>query len=357
MNGVRIVLTAFTVASWGGLHENVIGACKALHEAGAQVMFIGTEGAVCDAARRLGIPFVIGVDWNTGIAAVRQQAIDWHPDLVFSQPFNSRELGQEISEATGASFVVMFHGIAHDNIHLWHDGLDRLLVTAPSIGAAVEGYSFVPRDKITVIPNGIDDAILERPTIPLSDKLTSPVVAIVGRLSHDKLRMIDGGIAVARTLESDHGIHAQVRVLGDGPRRGDFERRLRAALGADRVAMDGWLDPAEVPGRLGSSLICVSAGRGALQSLAVGTPVYGAGARASVGISGADALEVAADCNFGDYVPAADLNVSVAESLREIMADEPYGHFQKAGRDVVSNGRTQSEVDRRLVSELSAVVN
>jgi glycosyltransferase involved in cell wall biosynthesis len=356
MKGIRVVLTAFTVAHWGGLHENVIASCRALHRAGVQVMFIGTEGAVCDAAREIGLESVIGVDWSGSLASVRRQAVEWQPDLVFSQPFDSRVLGQEISRESGAKFVVMFHGIAHDNIHLWHDELDRLLVTSPSIGAAVERYCFVPEDKITVIPNGVDDAVIERPMTSLPEKLEKPVVTLVGRLSHDKVRMIDGGAGVARALEAVHGRPVTVRVLGDGPNRGEFQARLEARLGRGRVEMLGWVDPREVAGMIGASLVCVSAGRGALQAAAVGTPVYGAGARTDVGLQLADTLEYALDCNFGDYVPSTNIWTPIDEAIAAIRDVDRYTALQDHGREIVRKKYVQSEIDRRLIDVLTSVV-
>lgn len=356
MEGSRVVLTAFTVAHWGGLHENVIASCRALQRAGVQVMFIGTEGPVCDAVRELGLESVIGVDWAGSLASARRQAVEWQPDLVFSQPFDSRVLGQEISRETGAKFVVMLHGIAHDNIHLWHDELDRLLVTSPSIGAAVESYCFVPEDKIAVIPNGVDDAVVARPVMSLTDKLENPVVTLVGRLSHDKVRMIDGGIGVARALKAVHGRPVAVRVLGDGPDRGEFQARLEAGLGRGRVEMLGWVDPHEVAGVLGSSVICVSAGRGALQATAVGTPVYGAGARADVGLQLVDTLEYALDCNFGDYVPPTNIWTPVHEAVAAIRTVDSYGALQDHGREIVRKRYVQSAIDQRLIDVLSSVL-
>ncbi|WP_165362668.1 glycosyltransferase [Promicromonospora panici] len=356
MEGMRVVLTAFTVAHWGGLHENVIASCRALHRAGVRVMFIGTEGAVCDAAREIGLESVIGVDWNGSLSSARRQAIEWQPDLVFSQPFDSRELGQEIRRETGAKFVVMFHGIAHDDIHLWHDELDRLLVTSPSIGAAVEGYCFVPQDKITVLPNGVDDAVVERPLLSLAEKLEIPVVALAGRLSHDKVRMIDGGVAVARALEAVHGRPIAVRVLGDGPDRGEFQARLEAKLGRGRVEMLGWVAPPDVAEILSSSLVCVSAGRGALKATAVGTPVFGAGARADIGLQLIDTLESALECNFGDYVPPTDIWTPVSGATAAIRTADSYRALQDYGREVVRKKYVQSEIDRRLIDVLTSIV-
>lgn len=251
---------------------------------------------------------------------------------------------------------VMFHGFAHDHAQLWHESARHILVTAPTIGDMLSAYCDVPRSKIAVVPNGVRDDLLDLPPVTLHEKLVDPHVVVIGRLNHDKLRMVRRAAEVALRLSDRLETRIRLEFLGDGPLRNDFERELRGHLEGTGERVDytfvGWVSPDEAPARARRALVSVSAGRGALQSLATGTPVAAAGAQHDLGLIGPHDFEMGFESNFGDYAVRRAEPGPQSQLYRLFCDESAYAEWQGEGRALLREGYAQSQIDMVLLRAL-----
>jgi glycosyltransferase involved in cell wall biosynthesis len=117
---------------------------------------------------------------------------------------------------------------------------DRVMVNAEAVGRNVVTAEGAARDRVTVLPNGIDvarvdAAVARRETPPLTSG-RGPVIGTIGRLS-EKKGQADLLEAAARVFE--HVPTARLCLVGDGPLRATLETRA-AELGIrDRVDFTG----------------------------------------------------------------------------------------------------------------------
>ena len=155
-------------------------------------------------------------------------------------------------------------------------------------------------------------------------------IMALGRLSPEK------GFAVlleAMALLRDRGVEAELKIVGDGPTRGDLESQI-AALGlGDRVTWAGELPPAEVSRELAASdIFCMAYFSEGLpisimEAMAVGVPVV------STWIAGIP--ELARDGETALTVPPADAE-ALAQAADRLVGDAVLRtRLARAGRALV----------------------
>ena len=156
--------------------------------------------------------------------------------------------GSKWARATGP--VTLLEAVTRRTIGRWvergvYRHSDHIVAVAEHIADQLVRFG-VPRDKITVIGNGVD---CER-FCPASDKgppdrtARDPVLIYAGRLVHGKnipLLLDAAAILAAR------GRRFRVRILGNGPQRREL-KRAAARLGlTDRVEFPGRVDADKLP--------------------------------------------------------------------------------------------------------------
>lgn len=155
-------------------------------------------------------------------------------------------------------------------------------------------------------------------------------IMALGRLSPEK------GFAVlleALALLRERGLETELRIVGDGPTRGDLERQI-AALGLDgQVTLTGELPPAEVSEELAASdLFCMASFSEGLpisimEAMAVGVPVV------STWIAGIP--ELARHGETALTLPPADAE-ALAVAIGQLAGDEALRlRLARAGRVLV----------------------
>lgn len=352
----RILLPAFTVAEWGGLHENVIHAARALITRGHTVTLAVREGKIAEVGRRIGAEVVV-VDWQDWRATADHVAGLRRHDLVFAQPFKSREFGLRVAEKTGVPFFVMFHGYAHDQVYLWEHRAQRILVTARSLADFLVQYCKIPEQKLWVVPNGVPAVCFEMDRFPLEDKLRGGrgEVVLASRLAHDKRRQFEIVAEIAPALnEARPDVNWEISVYGDGPDRQFAEERLAAAVAGTtvKVGFRGWIDSHDVPAIMNRAVMTIGAGRGAMQSLAVGTPCVAAGARETVGLQSGVDLDAGVLSNFGDYAIGGYQSAPIQAAVSELLEPRRYSAVQAEGHARVESSLRQEMIDELIIAAL-----
>ncbi|RPF26358.1 glycosyltransferase family 4 protein [Georgenia muralis] len=352
----RVLLPAFTVADWGGLHENVIHAAQALIARDHPVTLVVREGKIAEVGRQIGAEVVV-VDWEDWREVANDLARRRRHDLVFAQPFKSREFGLHVAERLGAPLVVMFHGYAHDQAFLWERRAERILVTAESLAHFLVQYCKISEEKVWVVPNGVPEVCFTFDQHSLDEKLRAGRgdVVLASRLAHDKRRQFEILQEIAPALESTRpDVRWGVSIYGDGPDRGFAEDRMAEAVAGTNVQVTfrGWIDSHDVPEIMSRAVLSVGAGRGAMQSLAVGTPCVAAGAREMVGLQHGHDLEAGMLSNFGDYAIGGYQPSPVRSSVAALLDPVRYAEVQKEGRARVYGSLRQTRIDSLLIEAL-----
>lgn len=178
-----------------------------------------------------------------------------------------------VAAAAGKPFAVFFHG--NDATGELRARPDRYAALFRSGAGLVANCEFLaerlaaagaPRERLAVIPNGVDDALAASPpALP-----SSHTVLTVGRLI-EKKGIADSLAAFARARAS---LPAGWRyeIVGDGPLRASLERGARDAGAADVVRFRGFLPRAQTLAAIRSASLLVLASRTAASGDAEGTP-------------------------------------------------------------------------------------
>ena len=203
---------------------------------------------------------------------------------------------------------------------------EKIVCVSQSVAEYCSGHGRLPRQKLVVIPNGID---LEQYPATSAADLTQfgvpadpQVIVSVGRLHAQK--GIDWMLQVAPRILSGLPSH-DLLLVGDGPERGALQD-LAASLGvADRVHFAGWRP--DVPEILAASALLVLPSRWegmpnvVLEAMATGLPV--------VCTQAAGVEELLGPLSDGQTVAVGDAEGFVETVLR--LAGNPI-EAQKVGR-------------------------
>lgn len=355
---MKILIPAYTVAEWGGLHEYVISAAATLLGHGHDVTLILQDGLVADKGEEVGAT-VIRVDWAnwTGVAEDVRNGPRY--DLIFAQPFQSRKFALFVNEVMKTKIVAMFHGFHHDFVYTWQHLVDGFLVTTEQIGDLLIDLCRIEPERVRVAPNGVDMDRFEYPLLGLGEKIQDGHGSIVmaSRIDKDKRSQVVALKYLIKGLfNQESNIQWDVKILGDGPERSRVERELNNFV-ADHpnvtIEMCGWVPADTVPLLLNRAVFSVSAGRGAMQSLAVGTPCLAAGARGIAGLQVGPNLDVGVWSNFADYPIVGREIADLETDLERVLIPEAYSAAQAEGRSRILAERSHQSTSEMMVKALT----
>lgn len=343
----------FNIAAWGGLHENVWYSCSGLKERGWDVTVACRDGRLPEKLRSDGIGVHVVDDWENLRPTVLELAQRrW--DVIHSHPFASRKLALKVARRTGAPVVSTFHGKNLDDVGAWHGRTRGLVAVSRAHAAMLAAVPGVGADRVVVLPNAVRDGLLDDPVPSAADKLGTDEVRVVvaSRLDRDKHALLDCIDAITDVARDRPDRRWVVQVLGDGGTRGDLSSFLddlvRKAPHID-LQFQGWVDSDEVPARLRDATLAVASGRGAVQSLAVGTPVVAFGSQGVYGLQHGTNLDNGLWGNFGGYPLGERASTDVRSDVTRLLADDDfYARTQAAGRIAVRTHLLQSQSDDRL---------
>jgi len=356
----RVLVCAYTVSEWGGLQENVLGTVRSLGERGVPVCVVASSGPISNRLRSCGAE-VVETDWsNDSLGFVSADVRDFGPDLILAQTQRSRELSLLLAHELEVPVFVQFQGYYPDQVSSWKDDVEAFTCVSDGLAALLSGYGQVDPWRITTIPNGVDDWVIDQQVMPIEERVSdgSAHLVIASRLDEDKEQQWVALERVVPLLSSLQDVDWTIRVLGDGGNRSDVESRIaRAVNGSSRTHAEflGWLDQAAVVAEMRRAVMSVGAGRAALTSLAVGTPCVGAGKSSVTGLAEGLGVRLGLWSNFGDYpTNGAELSVEPIEVSvpRLLSSREQYARVQEFSHSLISGTRRQSFVDSQMMSFL-----
>lgn len=356
---MRILIVSQSFAEWGGLQEWVTGLSVNLRNFGHEVGLVTASAEVSDRVSIVGV-HVYELDWLTVSTESVLELVGCEWQVIITTPLKSRAVGISLAEALDVPCIATFHGVYADYVYSWKHRVSKIVPMAPALANMLRSIGGVDNSAMETIPNGIPVRELRTEPLSYDARMQSGVfnIAMACRLEADKF----GTLGVLKSLLPKLqllGFDAfNLILMGDGSERAFFESQLRSLQNAGsrkfRYELAGWVEPEAMFQVMSGSMVTVGGGRAALHSLAGGTPVIGAGARAFVGVSSVRRLQALLDCNFGDYIPGRDL--STYDDL-EIFQDRIA--YEEAGgvyRDLLERNYTEESVASKFAALCSDLV-
>ncbi|MCT2183970.1 glycosyltransferase [Brevibacterium casei] len=341
---MRILIFSYSVAEWGGLQEWVTGLATGLVSAGHRIGLVSASDEISRRASAGGAE-TYNIVWDIADIDSVLDVVgdDW--DVVLTTPLVARAIGGRVARRLAIPAVATFHGVYSDYVYSWKGDFAKIVAMAPALADMLRVVGAVRPSDLTVIPNSVPSSELDEEVLPLSVKMADGVfkIAIACRLESDKLPTLNILHHLLPKLNALGIFRVHLDLLGDGSQSGLFIARLNKyseSYPLFSFKLGGWVEREQLCNVLRHAVVTVGAGRTALHSLAVGTPVLGSGARAFVGLSSPARIQDLLDCNFGDYVPGRPLDSF--DDLNLLVEDELYSEATVAGRRFIGNSYTES---------------
>jgi glycosyltransferase involved in cell wall biosynthesis len=193
---------------------------------------------------------------------------------------NSATVAMLASTLSGVPFSMTVHG-PHDFLEAERWGLGRK-IAASDLTVCISSFgrsqcmlfsNLEHWHKLHVVRCGLDQPFLAAPATPPPQ---GNRLVCIGRLSPEKGQVL---LVEAAARLKEQGVDVEIVLVGDGPSRGEIERRAAELRVQDRVRLVGWQSSADVRRRIAESrgLVVPSFAEGipvvAMEAMALGRPV------------------------------------------------------------------------------------
>ena len=359
------ILTLVTYqAAWGGLHENVAFAARALVRAGHTIDVVCPPSRLTDHLLALGAG-VIDLKPQTNSEELETTLGERRYDLIHTHPFRSRELGLQLARAWRTPVIATFHGAYLDAVSTWHHRAALVAAVSPAVAEHLVSEGGVPSHKTVVIRNGVEDDLFDRPIIPVAERIHNgrADIAVLARMDPDKQSLIESVLPTALMLAEEFPqTQWRLRVAGSGGAVADFQEYLGDRLAeAPNVSVDwlGWVNSYETSRILGGAVLAFASGRGAAEALALGTPVVAAGSKGVVGLQTGETLQRGFWGNFGGQPPELAVNnTDIAQQVSKLLRDPQAWHEAAVrGRRSIQAWTAQTAVDAAYLSAIQMALH
>lgn len=294
---MRILLPVFFHSAMGGLHLHILASVRHLRNNGHDITVVSKPGPFADEVRSLG-GAVIETDYtNESIKDVIEQLIELPFDVVYAHPFHSRQLGVAVAEAKDIPFVLVIHGMYHDDIDQYHTSISKVIAVSDKIAEYLVEHCPDVAPKLEVIFNGVSELYKPMDPVRNNERLTG---AFVSRIDADMLFNLDvflDGLKDERVRK----LPIDWFVIGDGTQRDKYESRYNEAIeGTDQtIKWLGWLNQSELPAAMNQADFVIAPSRVVLEAMALGKPTIVAGSKGYHGLVTPTTWHEAAATNFG----------------------------------------------------------
>lgn len=348
---MNILLPVFFHSAMGGLHRHILSSVKVLIREGHEVTVICKPGPFAEEVEALGGQ-VIRTDYTNEdvtrvIHAVRTQSFD----VVYAHPFDSRQIGLAVAETNGIPFVLVIHGMYHDEIEQYHASVSRVIAVSERIATHLVEHCPAIESKLTVIPNGVDDAFVPDTTSVSSERVTG---LFTSRLDADKLFILD---VFLDALEDERikSLPIDWLIVGDGTQREKYASRYEEALEGTNQTMDwlGWVEQDDLPEVMRRADFVIAPGRSALEGMAVGKPTIAVGSKSYQGLVTPSTWQDIASTNFGGIGTKYDGYTSgrIGDAILELMDETTRRELARFSAALVDE-HFRDEVAQRLLLDL-----
>jgi len=305
-----------------GTSEYTLNLARELKNCGVQVLVMGVEGPMLNAFRRQDIEVQTFnrleswifhlVERGDFIRSLR----DFEPQVIHLQSTRVGGLLGVIRKHFDVPVLLTVHSQPQSRIRFrrMSKRVDCIIASSQVVRAAIVNRGDVPKDKISVIPNGIPVFEASRTEADPIFSRSSVVVGSIGPV--EKERGHELFIEAASRLIKK-GSHRQFLVAGEGSELPDLRRLVRQRGLQEYITFVGGFSEYEdildaVDVAVQSSLVDVS-GFSILEAMGHGRPV--------VAFNTGTACEIIDDQKTGRLVPKGDVN-ALANAIEDITSDK-----------------------------------
>lgn len=233
-----------------------------------------------------------------------------------------------------------------------YQAMDRIVAVSEELGTDLLGTFHLPPDKLSVIPNGVDVALVEQrarmePPHRFFRTLGPPVILAAGRYARQK--NFEGLLRAFALAQAK--IPSRLLIVGPGKEtEREKLRHLASRLGvADKVAIEGFVENPFAYMRCADLFVLSSLWEGAsnvlLEAMACGCPVVAT--RAPTGI-----VEVLEENALGLLVPPGDVRSLASAMVARMAQPRNSAALVERARDF-DLGRTLAAYSELLASEFA----
>ncbi len=226
-------------------------------------------------------------------------------DIVHAHARIPAVIGSVLKRRFGFAFVTTAHGVYDSGCALarFMDWGEHAFAVSEDIAENLTRSYNYPREKITLVPNGIDTARFcpevsgseVRISLGLEGKM---VVMYLGRLAEDSFLPAKSLLECAEELYCECK-DIKIVIVGDGEKRAELLARARevnARAGEEIALLPGGTSGADA--YIAACDVFVAPSRSAMEALACGKPTVVAGNFGMLGLFGADVAQAARRTNF-----------------------------------------------------------
>ncbi len=340
---MKILMLAMSMGL-GGAETHVLELSRALVRRGHTVFAVSHGGRLVPALEAGGVRHVFAplhsknpVCVAKALRVLSRLIVRERFDIVHAHARIPAVIASLLKRRFGFTFVTTAHGDYNARRMLARvmDWGGHIFAVSEDIAENIAREYAYPREKITIVPNGIDtarfcpDALAgEARTI---GQVGEKVVMYLGRLANDSFLPAKALLESAEELFFAHN-NIKIVLVGDGERRAELLARAREVntrLGAEAVLLPGGTERAEA--YIAACDVFVGPSRSAMEALACGKPTVVAGNSGTLGLFTAEAAEAARRTNFccRGFAPTTAENVknavvaalSLGESERKAAAE------------------------------------
>ncbi|EPE62233.1 glycosyl transferases group 1 family protein [Exiguobacterium sp. S17] len=294
---MKILLPVFFHSAMGGLHLHILASVRHLRKQGHEVTVVCKPGQFAEEIQSLGGD-VIETDYtHADVHRVIDKVMEQSFDVVYAHPFDSRQIGLAVAEAKNIPFVLVIHGMYHDDIDQYHDRVAKVIAVSDRIKDYLIDHCPSVSSKIEVIFNGVSEQFQPGDVKEETDRLTG---MFISRIDADMLFNLDVFWDALKD-ETIHDLPIDWIVIGDGTQREKYEARYTSALESTNQTITwlGWLTQEELPIQMHTADFIIAPSRAAMEAMAIGKPTIAAGSKGYHGLITSETWQEAADTNFG----------------------------------------------------------
>ncbi|WP_455331562.1 glycosyltransferase [Exiguobacterium profundum] len=348
---MNVLLPVFFHSAMGGLHRHILSSVKVLIREGHEVTVVCKPGPFAEEVEALGGQ-VMRTDYsNEDVTRVIDAVGTQSFDMVYAQPFDSRQVGLAVAETHGIPFVLVIHGMYYDEIEQYHPSVSRVIAVSERIATHLVEHCPAIESKLIVIPNGVDDAFVPDTTSVSSERVTG---LFTSRLDADKLFILD---VFLDALEDERikSLPIDWLIVGDGTQREKYASRYEEALEGTSQTMDwlGWVEQDDFPEAMRRADFVIGPGRSALEGMALGKPTIAVGSKSYQGLVTPSTWQDIASTNFGGIGTKYDGYTSgrIGDAILELMDETTRRELARFSAALVDE-HFRDEAAQRLLLDL-----
>ncbi|MCJ8012343.1 glycosyltransferase [Paenibacillus sp. KQZ6P-2] len=337
----------------GGTEKYILSISQILLTHGIRVGVAAHKGPLADSFKRAGISLHILPTGNKlkQVSFLSLIIAKKSYNLIHAHDSNSFTLAAALSRQHNIPLIITVHGTYHRQNALLAAARTskRIIVVSPNLSHWLASKK-IPKNKIRVIPNGIDTAIF-RPSLnknhwrkSLLLPSSAQIVVYAGRFSPDKYPIAKNVIQAAERIAKKNDKFIAI-LVGPGPCRSNLIQlaaTVNHRLGRRAVIIRPPMS--SIQNAYYTADVVIGTGRVALEAMACSKPVISAGVAGYCGIVHQKNINQMIQYHFGDHGAVAPISTEkLSTDINKLLSDP--NRAREFGKDGIKTVKRQFSIN------------